>query len=65
MFDLYRCAVWKVKCDSNMSGGGGGGGGLQKQRTNYSRKETDKAFLVKDMVRFWHLGALIQPGYLL
>lgn len=19
MFDLYRCAVWKVKCDSNMS----------------------------------------------
>lgn len=24
MFDLYRCAVWKVKCDSNMSGGRGG-----------------------------------------
>lgn len=64
MFDLYWCAVWKVKCDSNMLGRGVGGA-MQRQRTNYSRVETDKASLVKDIVHFWHLGALIQPGYLL
>lgn len=45
MFDLYRCAVWKVKCDSNVRR-------LQKKGTNYSRIETDKAFLVKNCCTF-------------
>lgn len=28
-------------------------------------RQTKLFLLVKDILRFWHLGALIQPGYLL
>lgn len=41
--------------------------GKQGERANYSVREgmkTEEAFLIRDILHFWHLETLIHPGYL-